>query len=265
MTAVRSTRFHIVGIGGAGMSAIARILLARGNEVSGSDNGPWPLSEALARDGATVHQRFAAEHVAGADIVIRSSAYKEDNPEVRAALDQGITLWKREDAWRHLAKGQRVVAVAGTHGKSTTTAMTWSAVRAGGVDASLICGAALRDIGSNAYAGTADVLVIEADEYDNTFLALDPYIAVVTTVDHDHVDLFPTPESYRDAFDRFARRVVKGGALVYSADDAGARGVAERVGTAAFELIPYRALDGKLALPGAHNARNASAAVTAAA
>ena len=259
------TRFHIVGIGGAGMSAIARVLLARGNEVSGSDNGSWPLSEALARDGATVHVEFAAAHIAGADIVIRSSAYQEDNPEVHAATLQRITLWKREDAWRHLAEGQRVVAVAGTHGKSTTTAMTWSAIRAGGVDASLICGAALRDIGSNAYAGKADVLVIEADEYDNAFLALDPYVAIVTTVDHDHVDLFPTPESYRDAFDRFARRVVKGGALVYSADDAGARGVAERVGTPAFALIPYRALDGKLALPGAHNARNAAAAVTAAA
>ncbi|TMB97284.1 MAG: UDP-N-acetylmuramate--L-alanine ligase, partial [Chloroflexi bacterium] len=140
MTAVRSTRFHIVGIGGAGMSAVARVLMERGHQITGSDNGHWPLAEALARDGAAVHERFSADHVPGADIVIRSSAYKEDNVEVRAALDRGMTVWKREDAWRFLTKGQRVVAIAGTHGKSTTTAMTWLGLRAGGVDASLICG-----------------------------------------------------------------------------------------------------------------------------
>src|SRR5690348_6555439 len=172
------TRFHIVGIGGAGMSAVARVLLARGHEITGSDTGSWPLSEALAREGAAVHERFAAEHVPGADIVIRSSAYHEDNVEVRAALERGIPVWKREDAWRFLTKDQRVVAVAGTHGKSTTTAMTWAGLRAGGIDASLICGAAIRGIGTNAYAGKSDVFVIEADEYDNTFLALHPEVAV---------------------------------------------------------------------------------------
>src|SRR3954468_106922 len=95
-------RFHIVGIGGAGMSAVARVLMERGHAVTGSDNGRWPLSEALARDGAAGHETFADDHVPRADIVIRSSAYKEDNVEVRAALDGGITVWKREDAWRFL-------------------------------------------------------------------------------------------------------------------------------------------------------------------
>lgn len=217
------TRFHVVGIGGAGMSAIARVLMERGHDVSGSDNGRWPLSEALARDGVVVHETFAAENVPGADIVIRSSAYREDNVEVRSALDRGLTVWKRHDAWRFLGQGQRVVAIAGTHGKSTTTAMTWLGLRAGGLDASLICGAAIRGLGTNAHAGGSDVLVIEADEYDSTFLSLAPLIAVVTSLDHDHVDLFPTPESYRDAFRAFARQLRSGGHLIVSVEDSGGR------------------------------------------
>jgi len=278
------TRFHIVGIGGAGMSAIARILLARGHAVTGSDTGPWPLAEALARDGAAVHDRFAAEHVPGAEVVIRSSAYQEANPEVRAALESGIPVWKRDDAWRFLARGQRVVAVAGTHGKSTTTALAWSALRAGGIDASLICGAVLRDLGTNAHAGKADVFVIEADEYDNAFLALHPEVAVVTTLDHDHVDIFPTREAYRDAFRSFARAIPSGGTLIASADDAGARELAAwtegrhsaRVvtygrhesatarlaggGDRAYELSrPPIAFT--LRIPGWHNALNAAAAI----
>ncbi len=247
------------------MSAVARVLLMRGHAVSGSDTGHWSLADALARDGATVHDGFMAEHVVGADVVIRSSAYGEDNPEVRAALERGIVVWKRHDAWRELARGQRVVAIAGTHGKSTTTALTWLAVRAGGIDASLVCGASLRDIGSNAHAGRDDVLVIEADEYDNAFLALDPHIAVVTTVDHDHVDLFPTAAAYRAAFETFVLRIVEGGALVHSQDDPGARSLAEWASRQTrTRLIRYGALVGPLAVPGAHNARNAAAALAAA-
>ena len=276
------TRFHIVGIGGAGMSAIGRILLVRGHQLSGSDTGPWPLAMALARDGATVHERFAAENVLGAEIVIHSSAYKDDNPEIRAALAAGIPVWKREDAWRFLAKGQRVVAIAGTHGKSTTTAMTWSALRAGRVDASLICGAVLRGLGTNAYAGKSDVFVIEADEYDNTFLALRPEVAVVTTLDHDHIDVFPTKRSYEDAFRTFVGGISTGGALVASADDRGARELAAwtdarhiaavvtygRHPSAKRKLADAGAhtymLDDQsftLAIPGWHNALNAAAAI----
>jgi UDP-N-acetylmuramate--alanine ligase len=275
-------RFHIVGIGGAGMSAIARILLVRGHTVTGSDTGPWPLAMALARDGATVYERFDPINVVGAEVVVRSSAYGEDNPEVRAALEAGVTVWKREDAWRFLTKGQRVVAIAGTHGKSTTTAITWAALRAARVDASLICGAVLRGIGTNAYAGHGEVFVIEADEYDNTFLALEPAIAVVTTLDHDHIDTFPTRESYRDAFRAFARGIAPGGALIASADDPGARELAAWTRAKdATEVVTYGrhpsasrklgetgprsyALDGQpftLSIPGWHNALNAAAAI----
>src|SRR5947208_684355 len=212
------TRFHIVGIGGMGMSAVARLLLARGDRVSGSDKGSWPLAQALAADGATVATAFAAENVTGADVVVRSSAYGDTNPEIAAARAAAIPVWKREDAWRELARGKRVLAVAGTHGKSTTTALAWTALRAGGLDPSLVCGAVLRDLGSNAYAGAGDILVIEADEYDRAFIALEPEVALVTNVDHDHVDVFPTRSDYADAFGSFAGRIVPGGALVACAD-----------------------------------------------
>ena len=214
------TRFHVVGIGGTGMSAVARLLMAHG-EVSGSDRGRWPLSEALRAHGATVHDTFDASHIAGADIVVRSSAYREDNPEVAAAHASGVTLWKRHDAWRFLAKGKRVVAVAGTHGKTTTTAMTWTALQAANVDASLICGAALVETGTNAHVGKSDVLVIEADEYDRVFHALTPAVAIVLNVDHDHVDLFPSRDDYMEAFRTFVGGVPRGGTLLACADDPG--------------------------------------------
>jgi UDP-N-acetylmuramate--alanine ligase len=267
------------------MSAVARLLIAEGHDVTGSDNGAWPLAEAVARAGAAVHERFAAEHVPGTDVVLRSSAYKEDNVEVAEAIARGIPVWKREDAWRLLAKGKRVIAVAGTHGKSTTTALVWSALRAGDVDASLICGAVLRGLGSNAHAGRSDVLVIEADEYDNTFHALQPLIAVVTTVDHDHVDVFPTREAYRDAFRVFVRGVLARGTVVACADDDGARELAAyarsdlRRDTLTYGFdhpadLPVAHVSDRvygfgdvhvtLQIPGRHNALNAAAAFLAA-
>ncbi|MEP6693304.1 MAG: UDP-N-acetylmuramate--L-alanine ligase [Chloroflexota bacterium] len=278
-------RIHIVGIGGAGMSAVGKLLLAAGHEVTGSDNGRWPLAEALAREGAAVHERFAAEHVPGSDIVLRSSAYKEDNVEVAEALRRGIRVWKREDAWRFLAESKRVIAIAGTHGKSTTTALVWSALRAGNVDASLICGAVLRGLGSNAHAGSSDALVIEADEYDNTFHALQPLIAVVTTVDHDHVDMFPTRETYRDAFRVFAGGLQAQGTLVACSDDDGARELGEytkkqlrrdvltygtdvgadlRVTRDTDSVYTLGDIQMSLQIPGEHNALNAAGAVLAA-
>jgi UDP-N-acetylmuramate--alanine ligase len=273
------------------MSAVGKLLLAAGHDVTGSDNGRWPLSDALAREGAAVHERFAAEHVPGTDVVLRSSAYGEDNVEVADARRRGIPVWKREDSWRFLAEGKRVIAVAGTHGKSTTTALLWSALRAGNIDASLICGAVLRGIGSNAHAGVSDVLVVEADEYDNTFHALRPLVAVVTTVDHDHIDMFPTRETYRDSFRTFVRGIVPRGTLVTCWDDEGARELAAYTRTEVerdvatygtdsradvcvtrdtdrIYTLSGKALNGEchisLQIPGEHNALNAAAAVLAA-
>ena len=289
------TRFHVVGIGGMGMSAVARLLMARGDAVSGSDNGEWPLARALAADGATIATAFDAKNVADADVVVRSSAYGDTNPEVAAARAAGILVWKREDAWRELGRGKRVLAVAGTHGKSTTTALAWTALRAGGLDPSLICGAVLRDLGTNAYAGGGDVLVIEADEYDNAFLALEPEIAIVTNIEHDHIDVFPTHDDVKKAFARFASGIVRGGWLVACADDPGSAALAARgnddlagrqVGTygtspgAGYRVVELlQRSDGmtfdlagpfglpvpvSLRLAGTHNARNAAGALAAA-
>src|SRR5256714_5414579 len=204
------------------MSAVARLLMARGDSVSGSDNGEWPLAAALATDGAIVARAFAAKNVTGADVLIRSSACGETNPEVAAARAAGIPVWKREDAWRELGRGKRVLAVAGTHGKSTTTALAWTALRAGGLDPSLICGAVLRDLGTNAHAGRDDVLVIEADEYDRAVLSLEPEVAIVTNVEHDHIDVFPAYDGVKQAFARFASGILPDGSLVACAGDPGA-------------------------------------------
>ena len=288
------TRFHIVGIGGMGMSAIARLLMARGDTVSGSDKGEWPLAAALAADGATIASAFAAENIAGADVVVRSSAYGDSNPEIAAARAARMPVWKREDAWRELGRGKRVLAVAGTHGKSTTTALAWTALRAGGLDPSLICGAVLRDLGTNAYAGKGDILVIEADEYDRAFLSLEPEIAIVTNIEHDHIDVFPTLGDVKQAFARFASRIVRGGWLVACADDPGAAelaargndlagrqvatyGMAPEAGYRVVELVqgangvsfdlagPFGSpIPVSLRLAGAHNARNAAGVVAAA-
>jgi UDP-N-acetylmuramate--alanine ligase len=289
------TRFHVVGIGGMGMSAVARLLMARGDSVSGSDQGEWPLARALASDGATVASAFDPKNVAGADVVVRSSAYGDTNPEVAAARAAGTPVWKREDAWRELGRGKRVVAIAGTHGKSTTTALAWTALRAGGLDPSLICGAVLRDLGTNAHAGHGDVLVIEADEYDRAFLSLRPEVAVVTNIEHDHIDVFPTYGDVKQAFARFASGIVRGGWLVACADDPGAAELAthgdddlpgrqvatygtapeaeyrvvelvQRVSGVSFDLAgPFESpIPVSLRLAGAHNARNAAAALAAA-
>ena len=288
-------KFHIVGIGGMGMSAVARLFMARGDIVSGSDTGEWPLAQALAADGATVATAFAAKNVAGADVVVRSSAYGDANLEIAAARAAGIPVWKREDAWRELSRGKRVVAVAGTHGKSTTTALAWTALRAGGLDPSLVCGAVLRDLGTNAYAGKGDLLVIEADEYDRAFQSLAPEIAIVTNVEHDHIDVFPTHDDVKEAFARFASGIVPGGWLVACADDPGAAqlaargdedlagrqvatyGMAPDAGYRVVELVqsaegvafdlagPFASpIPVSLRLAGAHNARNAAGALAAA-
>lgn len=287
-------RFHVVGIGGAGMSAVARLLAARA-DVTGSDQGRWPMAEALRDLGVTVHDRFDPQHVIGADVVVRSSAYGDENPEVAAAQAAGIPLWRRHDAWRHIAHGRIVVAVAGTHGKTTTAAMSWAAVRAGGRDPSLICGGELREIRANAYVGSGPELVIEADEYDRTFLALAPAVAVVTNVEHDHVDHFPTREEYADAFLEFVLATIPGGTVVACADDAGALALAGRArdrlrgradvvtygtspaaevsiaavreapdGTRATLRIDGRTVELALGVPGIHNLRNATSAVVAA-
>ncbi|HEX7974821.1 MAG TPA: UDP-N-acetylmuramate--L-alanine ligase [Anaerolineales bacterium] len=213
---------HLIGIGGSGLSAIALLLLESGVVVSGSDRQLTPLAERLQAAGARVFTGHSPEHVQGADLVVRSSAIPEENVEVRAAIAAGIPVLKRADFLGELMRGRQCIAVAGTHGKTTTTAMIAWMLSTLGKDPSYIIGGVSANLGKNAHAGQGPYFVIEADEYDHMFLGLQPQVAVVTNVEYDHPDCYPTPQAYQQAFLDFAARLAPDGLLLACADDAGA-------------------------------------------
>jgi UDP-N-acetylmuramate--alanine ligase len=213
---------HFIGIGGTGLSAIARLLLEMGYPVTGSDRVLSPLANSLQEAGARVFRGHDAQNVQGAGLVIRSSAIPDDNPEVQAAIAAGLQVLKRADILGQLMEGQTGVAVAGTHGKTTTTAMIAWMLTALGQDPSYIIGSIAVNLGTNAHAGKGEAFVIEADEYDNMFLGLQPTIAVVTNIEHDHPDCFPTAEDYFSAFLAFVGRLPPTGLLLACGDDPGA-------------------------------------------
>ena len=214
-------RVHFVGIGGAGLSGIARIMLARGVAVSGSDGTDSPTLAALRDLGARVHLGHDAAHVTGVDTVVVSTAVHDDNPEYVEAGRQGLTVLPRSAALASVMAGRRVVAVAGTHGKTTTTSLLTVALQAAGADPTYAIGGDLSATGVNAAEGSGDLFVAEADESDGAFLVYEPHIAVVTNVDADHLDEWGTEEAYRAAFDRFADRLPHDGVLVCGIDDPG--------------------------------------------
>jgi UDP-N-acetylmuramate--alanine ligase len=218
----RLGRVHFVGIGGAGLSAIARIMLARGVTVSGSDGTDSPTLQALRDLGATVHLGHHADHVRAADTVVVSTAVREDNPEVVEARRRGLLLLPRSAGLASVMQGKRVVAVAGTHGKTTTTSLLAIALQAAGADPTYAVGGDLAQTGTNAHDGAGDLFVAEADESDGAFLVYQPHAAIVTNVDADHLDHFGTVEAYREAFVRFLDRIDPGGFLVCCVDDPGA-------------------------------------------
>jgi UDP-N-acetylmuramate--alanine ligase len=218
---MQSQNIFLIGIGGAGLSAIATVLLEQGYAVSGSDLYASPSTDRLARLGATVHIGHAAENLGDADLVVASSAVPDDNPELKEAHRRGIPVFKRAEWLGQMMAGKRGVAVAGTHGKTTTTAMIALILRDAGLDPTFIVGGDIPQLGTNAAAGTGDVFVIEADEYDHTFLGLRPEIAVITVVEWDHPDCYPTPESMIQAFQQFIALVPPEGLLIACADDPG--------------------------------------------
>lgn len=230
---------HLIGIGGSGLSAIARILLERGMVVSGSDRQPSAVTEALQAAGARVFVGHSPDNFRGASVVVRSSAIPDDNVEVRSALQAGIPVLKRLEFMGRLLEGYKVLAVAGTHGKTTTTAMlSWSLTQLG-EDPSFIIGGVPRDLGSNAHAGKGSYFVIEADEYDRMFLGLNPDIAVVTNIEHDHPDCFPTPDDFYHAFRAFVERLSHQGILLACSDDPGARRLAAEAQSSGREVRSY--------------------------
>jgi UDP-N-acetylmuramate--alanine ligase len=293
---------HFIAIGGAGMSGIARIMLRRGITVSGSDAADSELLGQLSAMGAKVFVGHAAEHLGDADTVVVSTAIRETNPELVAARERGLRVLHRAAALASLMVGRSGVAVAGTHGKTTTTSMLTVALQHAGLDPSYCIGGQLVTTGLGADEGTGDVFVAEADESDGSFLNFTPRLAVITNVEADHLDNYGGFDEVKRSFVQFVERVEPGGVLVAGADDPVARELADvgrargltvrTYGVAAdadlrltgftprglgstFEIAGVGAVGGglpsgawkeqvALAVPGRHNALNATAAVAVA-
>jgi len=211
---------HLIGMGGAGMSGIARLLLAKGIAVSGSDLKDSRGLDPLREGGATVFVGHRADQVGKPNAVVVSTAIPEDNPELRAALSSGIDVVSRAQALAALMRGHRTVAVGGTHGKTTTTSMIAVMLTRMGLDPSFVIGGNLNESGSGAGSGGGEVFVAEVDESDGSFLLFDPEIAVVTNIEPDHLDYYGTALAVEAAFSAFAERA---GAVVACWDDGGVR------------------------------------------
>lgn len=287
---------HLVGVAGAGLSAIAAILLARGMEVSGSDLQSNAQTEALARRGVRIFAGHAPENVRGADLVIVSSAVAPSNLEWQEAVRLGIPVVKRGPVLAALLAGKMGIAVAGSHGKTTTAGLIAFLLSEAGQDPSFIIGGVVENFGTNARAGSGPHFVLEADEYDRTFLALRPCLSVITNVEMDHPDCFRDEDDLRQAFLEFAARTTGDGLVLAWADDPAVAALAREAATIAgcavqtFGFDPSAAwsarnlkplADGgtefavlrggrkvaraRMALPGRHNVANALAALAAAA
>ena len=217
---------HFIGIGGTGLSAIATVLLQQGHSVSGSDQQASANTERLIRLGATVSLGHRPENLpAQVDTVVISSAIPVDNPELAAARQRGLAVSKRAEWLGQMMQDHVGIAIAGTHGKTTTTAMTAFVWQELGQDPTFIVGGFIPQLNTNAAAGQGSAFVIEADEYDYTFLGLRPTVAVVTNVEWDHPDIFPTPEAGQQAFVSFVQKVPAEGLVIGCGDDAGVRQV----------------------------------------
>jgi len=284
-------RIHLVGIGGIGMSGIAEVLLTLGYSVSGSDLKITPITERLQNLGAQIFENHKAEHVQGAHVVVVSSAVRRDNPEVVEAIRQKIPVIPRAEMLAELMRLKHGVAIAGAHGKTTTTSMTASVLAAAGLDPTFVVGGRVNHVGATARLGRGDYMVVEADESDRTFLLLAPVIAVVTTIDREHLDTYQSLPEIQEIFTQFVNRVPFYGAAVLCLDEPNVQAIIPNVhrpvityGTSSqadliiseIELqglestfrLTYRGDDlGKFHLngpPGIHNVRNAAAAAAVA-
>ncbi len=228
---------HFIGIGGAGMSGLARIALSHSIQVSGSDSKDSSVLKALRALGATVTTTHMASNVDGADMVVFSAAISPSNPELMRARELGVEILTRATALAILMSESKSIAVAGTHGKTTTSSMLAVALQACAADPSFSIGGTITASGSNAHRGTGEIFVAEADESDGSFTEYHPYAAIVTNIEHDHVDFFPTSDEVAEAFRDFASTISKDGFLTYCADDAGALALAADLG--ALRTISY--------------------------
>ncbi len=294
LTLPQLRRVHLVGMGGAGMSGLARLMIDRGVAVSGSDMRDSARLETLRRQGADVYIGHDAAHVAAdVDVVIDTPIIPADNPEVAAAHDRGIPVLARSEALALVMADRTVIGVGGTHGKTTTTSMITVALQRCGVDPSFAIGSEVNDLGSNAHTGQGDFFVVEADESDGAFLHMHPAVVVVTNVEPDHLNHWGTFEALEAAFDEFVDLVnPNDGFAVICADQVGSRAVIERARARGTHVVTYgtsadsdyrlvilgsehagyrfdvihrgvRLGDIVLQVPGRHNALNATAALAA--
>ena len=283
----RTHRIHLIGIGGAGMSGIAEVLLTMGYQVSGSDLKASDVTNRIVTLGGRVFIGHAASNVEGAQVVVFSSAVTPDNPELHAATAAAVPVIPRADMLAELMRMKYGVAVGGAHGKTTTTSMIAAVLARGGLDPTIVVGGRLHALGSNARLGHGPFLVAEADESDGSFLRLAPAVAVITNIDREHLDHYASLDDIRKAFVYFANRVPFYGVTVACADDPQVRAILPEVrkrlllyGTAAdadvraedvrlgaegarFRVIAHGRPQGEieLRLPGHHNVLNALAAV----
>jgi UDP-N-acetylmuramate--alanine ligase len=284
-------RIHLVGIGGIGMSGIAEVLLTLGYTVSGSDVKTTAITERLQNLGAEIFEGHKAEHVHGAHVVVVSSAVRRDNPEIAEAVRDKIPVIPRAEMLAELMRLKYGIAIAGAHGKTTTTSMTASVLAAAGLDPTFVVGGRVNHVGATARLGRGEYMVVEADESDRTFLLLAPVVAVVTTIDREHLDTYKSIAEIQEIFTQFVNRVPFYGAAVLCLDEANVQAIIPNVhrpvltygtsnqadlvtgeielqGLASTFRLTYRGDDlGKFHLngpPGIHNVRNAAAAAAVA-
>ena len=212
-------RIHFVGIGGIGMSGIAEVLLNLGYKVSGSDLKSSAVTQRLASLGATIFEGHRAENVAGAEVVVASSAIPPDNPEIAEAHALHIPVIQRAEMLAELMRLKYGIAIAGMHGKTTTTSMVAAVLAAGGLDPTVVVGGRVDAMGSNARLGKSQYLVAEADESDRSFLKLSPILSVVTNIDREHMDCYRNMGDVKQAFLEFMDRVPFYGMVVVCNDD----------------------------------------------
>lgn len=285
----RVRHLHFVGIGGIGMSGMAEILLHRGFTISGSDESLGETTERLAKLGATIFKGHQASNIEGADVVVYTSAvHADENMETREALARKVPVIKRSEMLAELMRMKYGIAIAGTHGKTTTTTMTGMVVQQGGFDPTIMVGGRVHSFDqTNAVVGKGDIMIVEADEYDRTFLKLSPTLVVITNIDTDHLDIYADIEDIKQAFVEFASKVPFYGALVVCLDDPMIRSILPKFTrrTLTYGLTPQAQLrasdivtDGMtshfrvtlnredlgevlLPVPGEHNVRNALGAI----
>ena len=227
---------HFIGVGGSGMSGIARVFAERGHRVTGSDRFDSEVVESLRQSGIQVFLGHDAAHLAGVDTVVFSSAVRETNPEYLEALDRGLAIIHRSEALRWLLQGKTPLAVAGSHGKTTTTAMLATALEAVGIDAGCVNGGVISQWGVSSRAGSDDLFVIEADESDRSFVGYEPAHVVITNIAPDHLDFYGTLDAIFEAFEAFARTATD--SIVLCADDSGTKELSSRLSGAA-RIVTY--------------------------